>query len=82
MGAASACRATCRRMSFIGSTDRTRGLTSTLLTGGGDCVNHSSVLTFHGLGLPSPCVTERTTVSMVIPTPVARMHEPTVEIRV
>ena len=39
---------TSRRMSFIGSTDRTRGTTSKLFSGGGDCVNHSSVLPCHG----------------------------------
>ena len=43
-------RSTWRRMSFIGSTERTRGMTSKLLTGGGDVVNHSSVLAFHGSG--------------------------------
>ena len=37
-------------MSFIGSTERTRGTTSKLLTGGGEVVNHSSVLAFHGSG--------------------------------
>ena len=37
-------------MSFIGSTERTRGMTSKLLTGGGEVVNHSSVLAFHGSG--------------------------------
>src|SRR4029450_10687740 len=39
--------ATSRRMSFIGSTLRTRGTTSKLLGGGGELVNHSS-------GLSSP----------------------------
>ncbi len=39
---------TSRRMSLIGSTLRTRGTTSKLFTGAGDCVNHSSVLPRHG----------------------------------
>ena len=39
-----------RRMSFIGSTERTRGMTSKLFSGGGDGVNHSSVFAFHGSG--------------------------------
>ena len=43
-------RSTWRRMSFIGSTERMRGTTSKLLTGGGEVVNHSSVLAFHGSG--------------------------------
>ena len=43
-------RSTWRRMSFIGSTERTRGTTSKLLAGGGEVVNHSSVLAFHGSG--------------------------------
>ena len=38
------------RMSRIGSTDRTRGMTSKLCGGGGEVVNHSSVLAFHGSG--------------------------------
>ena len=37
-------------MSFIGSTERTRGITSKLFSGGGDGVNHSSVFAFHGSG--------------------------------
>src|SRR5215211_7134204 len=40
--------ATSRRMSFIGSTLRTRGMTSKLFGGGGDWVNHSSVFPFQG----------------------------------
>src|SRR6185437_16730570 len=43
-------RSTCRRMSRIGSTERTRGISSKLLTGGGDDVNNSSVLPFQGSG--------------------------------
>jgi len=37
-------------MSRIGSTERTRGISSKLLGGGGEDVNHSSVLPFHGSG--------------------------------
>ena len=37
-------------MSFIGSTLRTRGITSKLFSGGGEGVNHSSVFAFHGSG--------------------------------
>src|SRR6185436_19754601 len=48
--ASPAWRSTWRRMSFIGSTERTRGMTSKLLTGGGDDVNHSSVSAFDGAG--------------------------------
>ena len=39
---------TSRRMSFIGSTLRTRGIVSKLFAGGGDVVNHSSVLPCQG----------------------------------
>jgi hypothetical protein len=44
-------------MSFIGSRLRTRGMTSKLFGGGGDCGNHSSVLPFQG-SLPAlrPCL--------------------------
>src|SRR5215218_6692208 len=41
---------TSRRMSFIGSTERTRGMASKLFSGGGEGVYHSSVLAFHGSG--------------------------------
>ena len=41
---------TWRRMSFIGSTERTRGIESKLCSGGGEVVYHSSVLPFHGSG--------------------------------
>ncbi len=69
-------------MSFIGSTERTRGTTSKLLTGGGDVVNHSSVFAFHGSGpATAPRFTERTTLMSVSRIPSARMNEPTVEIR-
>ena len=44
------CRSTWRRMSFIGSTERTRGMTSKLFSGGGDGVNHSSVLRLPRVG--------------------------------
>ena len=37
-------------MSFIGSTERTRGTVSKLFAGGGEVVNHSSVFAFHGSG--------------------------------
>ena len=48
---------TSRRMSFIGSTLRTRGIESKLFAGGGDVVNHSSVLPCQG-SLPArlPCL--------------------------
>jgi hypothetical protein len=69
-------------MSFIGSTERMRGMTSKLLTGGGDVVNHSSVLPFHGSGPAiGPFFTLRTTLSAVTSTPRPRMNDPTVEIR-
>ena len=69
-------------MSFIGSTDRTRGTTSKLFSGGGEGVNHSSVLAFHGSGPAiGPFLTERTTLMTVSSTPRARMNEPIVEIR-
>src|SRR6185503_11521809 len=74
-------RATWRRMSFIGSTERTSGITSKLLTGGGEVVNHSSVLAFHGSGpATTPFLTLRATLMIVTSTPEARMNEPTVEI--
>src|SRR3954453_8422350 len=75
-------RSTSRRMSFIGSTERTRGTVSKLLTGGGDEVNHSSVFAFHGAG---PATTpDRTDFRMLITDiriPTARMNDPIVEIR-
>ena len=40
-------------MSFIGSTERTRGIESKLFSGGGEGTNHSRVLPFHGSG-PDP----------------------------
>jgi hypothetical protein len=55
-----------RRISRIGSTERTRGMTSKLLAGGGEVVNHSSVFPFHGSGpaiapvySPSACWTKK-----------------------
>ena len=58
------------------------GSTSKLLTGGGEVVNHSSVLAFHGSGPAiAPCLRLRTTLRTVTSTPVARMNEPIVEIR-
>ena len=69
-------------MSFIGSTERTRGIVSKLLTGGGDSVNHSSVFAFHGSGPAlTPTFSERTTLITVSPMPSARMNEPIVEMR-
>ena len=69
-------------MSLIGSTERTRGITSKLLTGGGEVVNHSSVFAFQGSGPAiAPCLTLRTTLTIVASTPAARMNEPIVEIR-
>ena len=63
---------TSRRMSFIGSTERTRGTTSKLFSGGGDQVNHSSVLPFHG-SFPArlPCLIEWSTLTTVTITPIA-----------
>ena len=75
-------RSISRRMSFIGSTERTRGIASKLFSGGGDGVNHSSVLAFHGSGPAiAPRLTERTTLMTVNRIPSARTNEPTVEIR-
>src|SRR5512132_4573586 len=75
-------RSTWRRMSFIGSTERTRGMTSKLLTGGGELVNHSSVFARHGSGPAlAPRLSEMTTLTTVTSTPSARMNEPTVESR-
>ena len=54
VSAGAAAAATSRRMSFIGSTLRTRGTTSKLFGGGGEVVNHSSVLPRHG-SLPAFC---------------------------
>src|ERR1022692_2997849 len=73
---------TSRRMSFIGSYERTSGPTSKLLTGGGELVNHSSELAFHGSGPAiAPCLRLRVTLTIVTSTPAARMNEPIVEIR-
>src|SRR3954447_997146 len=75
-------RSTWRRMSFIGSTERMRGTVSKLLTGGGDVVNHSSVLAFHGSGPAiAPRFTERITLMIVSRIPRPRMKAPIVEIR-
>ena len=69
-------------MSFIGSTERTRGTTSKLLSGGGEVVNHSSVLPFQGSGpATTPFFRLRTRLYAVAATPRARMNEPMVEIR-
>ena len=69
-------------MSFIGSTLRTRGIVSKLFGGGGEVVNHSSVLPCHG-SLPArlPLRSEWTTLIGVTRTPSARMKAPIVEIR-
>ncbi len=69
-------------MSFIGSAERTSGTTSKLLTGGGELVNHSSVLAFHGSGPAiAPSFRLRATLTIVTSTPAPRMNEPIVEIR-
>src|SRR5207248_9059525 len=74
------CRSTCRRMSRMGSTERTRGMTSKLLTGGGEETYHSSVLPFHGSGpARRPTLRLRTTLTMVSRMPAANTNEPTVE---
>ena len=71
-----------RRMSFIGSTERTRGMTSKLFSGGGEGVNHSSVLAFHGSGpAGGPFLSDRRRLMIVSPTPIAIMNAPIVEIR-
>ena len=68
-------------MSFIGSAERTCGITSKLLAGGGEVVNHSSVFAFHGSGpATAPALRLRATLTIVTSTPTARMKEPTVEI--
>ena len=79
---ATALRSTSRRMSFIGSTERTRGITSKLFSGGGDCVNHSSVLPFHG-SLPAlrPLLMLTMTLTIVTSTPIPSMKAPIVEMR-
>ena len=69
-------------MSFIGSTERTRGTTSKLFSGGGEGVNHSSVFAFHGSGPAiGPFLIERTRLMTVSSTPRASMNAPIVEIR-
>ena len=71
-----------RRMSFIGSTERTRGTTSKLFSGGGDGVNHSSVFAFHGSGPAiAPFLRDRTTLMIVSSTLSASTNAPIVEIR-
>ena len=68
-------------MSFIGSTERTSGITSKLFTGGGEVVNHSSVFATHGSGpATTPRLRLRVTLMTVTSTPAARMNAPTVEI--
>ena len=69
-------------MSFIGSTLRTRGMTSKLLAAGGELVNHSSVLPCQG-SLPAllPFLIEMITLTQVTTTPIPRMNAPIVEIR-
>ena len=53
-----------------------------MLTGGGDEVNHSSVLPFHGSGPAiAPCLRLRVMLTTVITIPMPRMNEPIVEIR-
>jgi len=69
-------------MSFIGSTERTRGMVSKLWAGGGDGVNHSSVFAFHGSGPDGvPTFSDRTRLRIVSSAPVPRMNAPIVEIR-
>src|SRR5580693_9381201 len=71
-------RSISRRMSFIGSYERTTGTTSKLLTGGGELVNHSGVFAFHGSGPAiTPTFRLRHTLMIVTSTPAARMNEPT-----
>ena len=69
-------------MSFIGSTERTRGTVSKLFCGGGDWVNHSSVFAFHGSGPAiAPCLRLRSALTAVTRMPTPRMKAPIVEIR-
>src|SRR2546422_5718137 len=69
-------------MSFIGSKLRTVGITSKLCGGGGEVVNHSSVLASHGSGpARRPRRTLQTAFPTVISTPRASTNEPIVEAR-
>ena len=69
-------------MSFIGSTERTRGTTSKLFSGGGEGVNHSSVFAFHGSGPAiAPRLSDQTTPKTVTTTPSAIMNAPIVEMK-
>src|SRR3954469_26041533 len=78
----SVARVTARRMSFMGSTDRTRGISSKLFDGGGEVVNHSNVLPFHGSGPAlGPRLSEIRMLTTLMRTPMPRMNEPIVEIR-
>src|SRR5947209_6101374 len=73
-------RSISRRMSFIGSDERTSGTASKLFWGGGELVNHSSVFAFHGSGpAATPVRRLRATLTIVASTPAPRMNEPTVE---
>src|SRR3954452_17246601 len=74
--------ATSRLMSCIGLTERTRGITSKLFSGGGELVNHSSVFPSHG-SLPDflPFLALWTMLTSVIRMPSASTNEPIVEIR-
>ena len=52
-----------------------------MFSGGGDGMNHSSVLAFHGSEPAiAPLLTERTRLMTVISTPIARIAEPAEEI--
>jgi hypothetical protein len=69
-------------MSFIGSTERTRGTTSKLFSGGGEGVNHSSVFAFHGSGPAiAPRLSAQTIPTTVTATLSAIMNAPTVEMK-
>src|SRR3954468_21354659 len=71
-----------RRMSFIGSTLRTRGTTSKLFSGGGLGMNHSSVLAFQGSGPAfGPRFSAHVSETTVSRTLSAIMYEPTVEMK-
>ena len=69
-------------MSFIGSTERTRGTTSKLFSGGGDGVNHSSVFAFHGSGPAiAPFLSAQAMLRIVRTTPTRSVNAPTVEMK-
>ena len=66
----------------MGSTERTRGTTSKLFSGGGEGVNHSSVFAFHGSGPAiAPFYFAQTMLRIVRITPTPSVKAPTVEMK-